>query len=156
MEYKLGSDEEVRDRYNSHFHQEVLQVLPEVLEKIKSRGRTFIIEEIDLGQVIGKSNCVVTRPNDTIVYAKRPKRWGYTRFVKNRQPEQSSSVAVILKKAEDGDFFIIITAFIGKIAEPEPWDRNATTISREFWNTHALVWGCEEIILGTEISHCPW
>lgn len=154
----LGSGEEVRDRVDSHVatHPSVEAVLAEALKKIHTNGRGFIIEEVKFDRIIGESDCVATGPNDVIIFAKRPNRWGHTRFVKNRKPEQSSSVVVILKKAEDDDFYILITAFVGSIASPEPWDRNATSESRSFWNTHALVWGTQKVISGTETTRCPW
>lgn len=154
----LGSGEEVRDRVDSHVatHQSVHAILAEALKKIHAGGRGFIIEEVQMSRIVGESICVATRPGDEIVFAKRPNRWGLTRFVRNRTPELSSSVVVILKKAQDDNFYILITAFIGAMAPPEPWDRNATSESREFWNTHALVWGCEKTIPGTESLECPW
>lgn len=155
MKNFLGSGEDVVDRYRPHLHQDAVLILPEALQKISASGRNFIIEEVNFDRIVGESICVATRPGDQIVYAKRPNRWGLTRFVRNRTPEPSSSVVVILKKAEDNNY-ILITAFIGAMAPPEPWDRNATSESREFWNTHALVWGREEIIPGTESSECPW
>jgi hypothetical protein len=153
----LGSGEEVRDRADSHVatHTSVHAVLAEVLKKIHAGGRGFLIEEVQMGRIVGESICVATRPGDEIIFAQRPNRWGLTRFVRNRTPEPSSSVSIILKKAQDGEY-ILITAFIGSMAPAEPWDRNATPNSREFWNTHALVWGCEEIIPGTESLECPW
>ncbi len=154
---KLKSGEDVVDRYQSHLHASVLDVLPEALEKINSKGRTFIVEEVRFDRIIGESTCVVTGPDDVIVFAQRPKRFGLTRFVKNRQPEPSSSVVVILKTAdEQPGTFILVTAFIGELAEPEPWDRKATQNSRKFWSEHALIWGSEPVIPGTETETCPW
>ncbi len=108
-------------------------------------------------EIVGESVCVTTELRDQIVYAQRPKRFGLTRFVKNRKPEPCKSVVVILKTA-DGQpgAYVLVTAFIGQKAEPEPWDRNATANSREFWNSHALVWGAEPIIEATETPVCPW
>jgi len=153
----LGSGEKVVDRYQSHLHPEVMAILPEALAKIKSKGRNFLIEEIDFGRIVGESICVATRPGDQIVFVRRSRRFGMTRFVKNRLPEPSSKAVVILKTA-DGEpgAYVLITAFIGDLSEPEPWDRNATSQSRDFWNTHALVWGSEEVILETETTQCPW
>ncbi len=153
---RIASGEEVRDRPNSHLHNGIVSLLPEALLSIEAKGRNFIVEEIDMGRIIGETICVATRPSDTVVYAKRPKRFGLTRFVKDRQAEPCQSVVVILKKAEDANVFILITAFVGSMAEPEPWDRNATKKSYDFWNSHALVWGKEEIITGTETTRCPW
>ena len=156
MDLKLASGEPVIDRLLSHVHGEVAALLPAALAKVKSGCRQFFVEEVDFGRPIGETVCVVTGPGDEIVYAKRPGRWGHTRFVKNRQPEKYSSFVVILKKAEENDVYILITAFVGHRPEPEPWDRNATEKSREFWNTHALVWGSEPTIPGAETSQCPW
>lgn len=154
-EWKLKSGEMVVDRYRSHLHQGVALLLPEALARIESRGRDFLVEEVDFGRPIGENICVATAAGDQIVFAKRPKRWGHTRFVLNRTPEPCNHLVVILK-AGDGGEFVFITAFVGRRSEPEPWDRNATANSRAFWTSHALVWGCEETIQGTETTRCPW
>ncbi len=152
----LGSGEPIIDRLNSHVHNGVRQLLPEALATIQSEGRQFIVGEVDFGRPVGESACGATGPGDEILYAKRPRRWGLTRFVRNRTPEPCSSVVVILKKAEEDDSYILITAFIGRKAEPEPWDRNATAKSYAFWSSHALVWGSEPVVPGTETTVCPW
>jgi len=156
---KLKSGEVVVDRYNSHFHSNVLKILPEALEKIETEGRNFFVEEVQMGRIVGESTCVATDASDQVVYAQRPKRFGLTRFVKNRQPEACSSVVVVLKTADgeiDWGKYVLITAFIGQKSEPEPWDKNATSKSKKFWDEHALVWGSEEIVFGTETTACPW
>ena len=154
---KLRSGEVVVNRYISHLHESVLAVLPTALAQVESNGRGFFIEEVDFGQPIGETICVTTGPGDEIVYANRPKRRGPSRFVKNRAPEPCSSVVIILKTADDEpEAFVLVTAFIGHKPEPEPWDRNATPQSRAFWATHALVWGSEPVIFGTEVAECPW
>jgi hypothetical protein len=154
---RLKSGERVVDRYNSHLHESVVPLLPEALAKINSQGRIFLVEEVDFGRPIGETVCVVTGRDDQIVYAQRPKRFGLTRFVKNRGPEPTSSVVVILKTADgEAGAYVIVTAFLGHRPEPEPWDRNATANSRAFWASHALIWGCEPTIPGTETAECPW
>lgn len=164
----LGSGEVVYDRPRSHIHGEVASLLPEALGRIESAGRSFFIEEVDFGQIIGETTCVATRPGDQIIYAKRPKRYGHSRFVLNRTPEPCSSLVVILMKAQDGDYdyYVLITAFVGHRPEPEPWDRRnfsqqpnpakAERRSRKFWANYALVWGSEPIVPGTETTKCPW
>jgi len=165
---KLKSGEVVVDRFKSHNHLsgELASLLPEALARIESRGRPFLIEEVDFGRPVGETICVPTGPGDEIVYAKRPKRFGYSRFVKNRKPEPCSSVVVVLKRDDFEDYYVLITAFIGHRPEPEPWDyRNfsqqpdpaeAERRAREFWASHALVWGCEEVINNTITTECPW
>ena len=157
----------VIDRDDSHVqsHKDVLGVLPEALAKISARGRNFIVEEVVFDRIVGKTICVPTGPGDEIVFAQRPNRFGLTRFVKNREAMDTKSVTIILKKAEDNKY-ILITAFIGPLAPAEPWDtrnfkrsgnfKKAQKESLEFWNTHALVWGVEETLPGTETTTCPW
>jgi len=156
MVWKLKSGEVVVDRHQSHLHPDVECLLPEAFDEIKSAGREYFVEEVDFGRLIGETICVPTGSGDKIVFAKRPKRFGLSRFVKNRQSEPCSTVVVILKKAEGFDGYVLVTAFIGRRPEPEPWDRNATAKSREFWSSHALVWDCEPTIPGTETTRCPW
>jgi hypothetical protein len=147
----------VVDRYNSHLHESVEAILPEALARVEVTGRGFVVQQIDFDRVVGQSVCVETSSSDEVVYAKRPKRFGSSRFVKNRQAEPCSSVVLILKIADgEENAMVLITAFIGQLSEPEPWDRNATAKSLEFWSNHALIWGSEPIITGTETSECPW
>jgi len=154
---ELKSGEVVVDRFHSHLHRGVAPLLPEALARIESNGRDFLVEEVDFGRPIGETICVPTGPGDEIVFAKRPKRFGLTRFVKNRKPEPSSSVTVVLKvTGEDRGAYVLLSAFIGGKPEPEPWDKNATEKSVAFWVSHALVWGCEPVVPGTETTVCPW
>lgn len=150
----LKGGQKVFDRPNSHLHAGVRELLAEALARVETTA-AFHKEAVDFGRIVGETTCVATSGDDEVVYAQRPKRAGLTRFVKNRQAEPCSSVVVILKRIEEWDY-LLITTFIGNLSESEPWDRNATEKSVEFWNTHALIWGSEEVIPGTETSICPW
>lgn len=152
----LKSGEAVYDRPNSHLHKGVRALLPELLRGFDPRGQRFVVHEHDFGRVVGKTACVPTSGRDAVVYAFRPKRQGMTRFVKNRQLEPCSSAVFILKRDDYESYYVLITAFIGHESGPEPWDVRATDANREFWRTHALVWGSEEVIPGTETCVCPW
>ena len=152
----LASGEPVYDRFNSHLHHEVQELLPEVFAGMVSKNGRFIVHEHDFGRIVGKSSCVTTSGSDKVVYARRPKRADMTRFVKNRQVEPSDKAVVILKRDDYEQYYIVITAFVGGMAAKEPWDFRATDEDREFWENHALVWGSEEIIPGTETAVCPW
>lgn len=159
---------EVRDRQNSHIqsHSSVTPFLAEALGKISVDKRNFIAEEINLGRIIGKNICVKTDTDDEIVYASRPKRFGKTRFVKTKKSQDCSTVMVVMKKFNGDSHFTLMTSFIGGAAPNEPWDNRAfnrsenpvkaKTESTSFWNSHALVWGEEKIISGTENTICPW
>jgi hypothetical protein len=154
---RLAFGQLVVDRYNSHLHPEVLLLLPEAFERIRLPGEQFMVVQVDFDRIVGNTTCVRTESGNQIVFAQRPKRFGLTRFVMNRKPEPCRSVVVILKKADNlADAFALVTAFIGVKPQPEPWDRNATEKSVEFWSDHALVWESEPIIPGTETDICPW
>lgn len=156
MDWKLGSGETVVDRHRSHMHGSLESLVCEALQRISSAGRKFLIEEVDFGRIVGETVCVTTGPGDKILFAQRPGRFGLSRFVCNRKPEDCSKMVIILKKAEEDDCYVLITAFIGHKPEPEPWDRNATVRSRDFWISRALVWGAEPVVVGTETAVCPW
>lgn len=157
---KLASGEIVIDRKDSHVqtHSAVLPLLTEVLSKIRSVGKKSFCKEIKFGRVIGETICVTTSDKDEIIFAQRPNRRGLTRFVKNRQPEATNSVAACFLKGDGmGGAYLLTTAFIGSRAPAEPWDIQwADETSIPFWNSHALIWGEEEIIVGTETDSCPW
>ena len=159
--WQLGSGEIVIDRPDSHAatHLTVLPLLGEALLRIHSQGQSNIVEEVDLGRVVGETICVETREGDEVVYAQRPNRSGLTRFVKNRESEPCSAVTICLclNRAEDNGHYVLATAYVGHKVPAEPWDTEwATEESVPFWNTHALVWGKEAIVPGTEVNRCPW
>ena len=165
--WKLGSGETVIDRANSNVHADMVQWIAAALSHVESLDRQYIREEVDFTIVIGKTTCVSSNPSDEIVYAKKVGRLGYSRFVKNRGPEATTKASVILKATSDGySDYVIIAAFLGTIAPPEPWDEKAFSKEGspetskaeavEFLSSHALIWGTESTISGTETDQCPW
>lgn len=152
----LASGEMVYDRPRSHLHAGVRRLLSEALATVDANGQGFLVVECDLGRIIGQTNRVTTYPGDTIVYAQRVGRRGLSRFVKNRHSEPSRSVTVVLKRDERDAYYVLLSAWIGTRAEPEPWDANATERSVTFWNSQALIWESEDVVPGTEQIWCPW
>ncbi len=158
----------VIDRYNSHLkeHREVLTILPEALKKLDTKGRAFIEDEIPFDRIVGKSYCVSTDENDNIVYAQRRGRKGLSRFVLNKEPQDTDKVSVVLKKIRERvsqgreirelDAYLLITAWIGERAEVEYYDPRATEKSLAFWDTHALIYDPDQIVPGTETKEKPW
>jgi len=130
----------VFDRPTSHHHV-TGELLAAIISRVSLARRDFAKERVTFDQVVGVSECVATTPSDTVVFAQREHRAGLTRFVMHRQPEPCRSAIAIFKRMRDRPGYLLVTAFVGEAAEPEPWDRNATPASRTFWSTHALVWG---------------
>ena len=141
---RLMSGEIVIDRHNSHVHLSG-EILERALSYVHSRSRDFLVDEVYMGEPVGLSTCVETDDSDEIIYAYRPNRAGPTRFVVGRDPVPTEEITVILKRAQDVGRMILISAWAGSKAEPEPWDRHATEASQDFWRCHALVWGSEPI-----------
>ena len=141
---QLASGEYVFDRPRSHLHGPVAELLPDVFGKIHAQERLMIVEQVELGRIVGKKHCVETREGDQIVFATRVNRKGPTRFVIGREPEDCTSVVVILKLDDYSDTYVCLTAYIGTYSEPEPWDRYSTPRSEAFWKHHAMIWDPKE------------
>lgn len=164
-EWRLASGELVVDRPNSHLQPTVVNVLPEALGRLNSQGRQFFKEEVSFTKEVGETICVATDERDEIVYAVRPNRGGHSRFAKNRKPQPTTKMVIVLRKSDDGTHYLIITAFFGSNPEPEPWDEKNfasqpnPVVAREnawrFWSSHALVWESTPVIPGTETTDLP-
>ncbi len=141
---------EVRDRSVSHTRIDPALVA-EAIALVRVGSAAFLSPTVDLGRVVGDCVCVPTTAKDlpAVVFARRPGRNGLTRFVK-KPAIPDSRVTLVLKRASEGPFYVLITAWIGGPAFPEPWDRRATSEARAFWKNHALAWGCEETEEGSE------
>lgn len=153
---KTNDGYRVYDRGDSHFHPEgglTLEILKEGLRKIRfSKGGDFQKHELCFKRNIGYTTCVETTNDDQIVFVYRKGREGQTPMVKNREPEESSDLTIILRKDENMvNHLTLITAFIGAGSTPEPWDRRlrknpkAKREAENFWNSHALIYN-EELV----------
>lgn len=111
--------------------------------------------EIDTGEVVGMSDLVETYPGEEIVYAMRPYRDRYSRFVKNRLAEETSWVVLSFERL-DYEQYKLHTAFIGRLTPSFPGGDFMPEMSKEFWSKHALVWGNQEVIPESETVVCPW
>lgn len=137
----------------SHIHRGIEPFLLIVLDKIKDLSCQYIEDKHDFDTIIGKSICVPTNKMDSIFYAKRKRRKGYSRFVLNREPLDTKFITVCLLKVTT--HYLIISNYFG-IAAREPWDNRAIVSDLEFWKNHALIYGEEEIEEGSRTSICPW
>lgn len=111
--------------------------------------------EIDTGEVVGMSDLVETHPGDEIVYAMRPYRDRYSRFVKNRLAEQTTWIVLSFERLNQ-EQYKLHTAFVGRLTPSFPGGDFLPEMSKEFWSKHALVWGNQEVIPGSETDSCPW
>lgn len=111
--------------------------------------------DFDTGEVLGQTDLVETSETDEVVYALRVGRQTYSRFVKNMSPSPTSRLTLDIRKGEDAVYYLY-TAFIGANVPSFPGGDYLPTESKTFWSQHALVWGTQEIVEGTETEICPW
>lgn len=152
---------EVYDRHTSHSHCSEADVAA-ALSQIELND-DFVIESVELDGRFGFCECVETRSDDIIIYRQRENRDGLTRFVLGRAAEKTSTITLIL--AQRDEFYVLITAFWGSKAEPEPWDKRAflrdprgvfqaQKASISFWSNHALVVPGMEDAVSKSIFFC--
>ena len=139
----LRFGEAVVDRPNSHLHVDARAALPEALARIECRGRQFIEEEIVFSGPVGMTQCVTTDGTSYIGFARRPGRTGLSRFVVEREPEPTSILTVVIRKEDEGERYILVTAHVGE-RSLEPWDPRADEQWLRYWAVHALILGGEQ------------
>lgn len=132
----------------------LLDLVKEALSKIEPT-EDMVRMEIDMGRIVGDAGVVETDEGDDIVYAMRPHRERYSRFVKNKSAEPTQYITLNLRKKGE-KLYYLYTAFIGKLVPSFPGGDYLPEQSREFWSKHALIWGKQVVVPGTETKRCPW
>lgn len=118
----------------------------------------LIAKDVDMSRIIGNSDIVEVSYDDEIIFAMRKNRedQGYVPFTKSRASQPTSYVSIYLVRQSE-DSYELSSAWFGRFESPMfPQMDNATEESIPYWNSHAFVWGIQEIIPGTERSDCPW
>ncbi|MEK7557407.1 MAG: hypothetical protein AAB538_05495 [Patescibacteria group bacterium] len=143
--WSLPSGEVVYDQEPSHLHDNVSpELLQEALNQVTlAPGNDVQHFTIDMGRIVGQTRCVETTDADEIVYAQRLGRGGLSRFVKGRKPEDCNTIAIKLRRDPKDDRVYLYTAFVGKPTPSEPYLANGDPTAKQFWDTHALIWGSE-------------
>lgn len=132
---------------------------PKLLELVKTAVENSVVEgdnvglEYDAGRVIGTTNCVSMTDQDDIVYAKRLGRDSYSKFVKDREPEPTSTIAVVLFKKDFG--YLVWSAWCGNIVPVQPDDNGRMVTVPGFWDMRALVYDPAIIQKDTERTDRP-
>lgn len=111
--------------------------------------------ECDAGRTIGYSEHLETQEKDTIFYAQTSKLPVYTRFVKQRKSEPTSTLTLQLEAIEDGTYKLT-DIWIGNHYPPLPSEANASTHSKEYWDTHAVVYNGQSILTNSITKVCPY
>lgn len=146
MEYLgvLKSGEQVYNRDSTHVDKVIKDLVLGVLPSIESNDEVHFEKSITFPNNIGICRVVRATFNDQIYYAVRKNRKGYSRIVKGKEGEQSNILFLVLHKyPEDGTKYVLITAYIGDRAGPEPYDKYCMPSDKEYWLNNAFV---EELV----------
>lgn len=168
-EVRLRSGERVELPLQSRGSNVTNALLACALGDIDSRGSRHFRRSVTFPNVIGKTLCVETQPDDDIIYARRKNRPGYSRFVRNRRPEECRVVTVVLcditasiNGCAVDRWYTVEAAWVGENAPPEPWDNRLKNNprrlreSQDYWSSHGFVWRTMPTVQGTETTRCPW
>ena len=139
---------------STHIHDGVEPHMPMVYEQIIDINQLKIVKEFEFPSDIGQSTCVKTDDNDIIYYAIREGRFGHSRIVLHREPENTKFITVFLLRI--ADLYKVMTCYKGRLTTPEPWDKEASYEALDFWSKHALIHGYDEIIPYSKTYSCPW
>ncbi len=155
MEYLgvLKSGEQVYNRDSTHVDKVIKDLVLDVLPSIESNDEVHFEKSITFPSNIGICRVVNTTSNDQIYYAVRKNRKGYSRIVKGKEGEQSNVLSLALLKSSETKY-ILITAYIGDRAGPEPYDKYCMPSDKEYWLNHAFVEELVEIDKNT-ITNIP-
>lgn len=143
-----GSTVDVNERSVRHLqaHPEIAAILVEAISKASFGNLPFAEVEVELGRTIGQKTRVSTRlesPDSTMTFAIRNGRDAPSRIVVGVGAEETSSVVIIAKRIKPGSY-VLITSWIGCLAEKEPWDKTISGTehfnqSLNFWCQNALI-----------------
>ncbi len=118
-------------------------------------GSGRIIIEHDMGRNIGTTDIVSTGSNDNIYYAQPVKTEAFSRFAKNRYPQPSNTLTVIVEQDEEGNYEVSDT-WIGPYCPAFPGAKDETADSKTYWKTHALVHDARTIQSKSVTKNCPY
>ncbi len=132
----------------------VYALIRELLSTHKLQANRMVIEQ-DMGRNIGTTDIVSTTDKDTIYYAQPLKSEVFSRFAKNRYPQVSSTLTVIVNRDTDGNYEVT-NVWIGGKHPAFPGDQFATADSKVYWKTHALVQDAQVIQSKSLTKTCPY
>ena len=114
-----------------------------------------IIIEQNMGRQIGTTDIVKTGINDIIYYAQPIKSEVYLRFAKNRYPQPSNTLTIIVERDSEGNYEVSDT-WIGSKCPAFPGDKYETRDSKNYWQNHAFVKDAQAVQSKSVTKVCPY
>ncbi len=139
----------LKDRYNSHMHSNDKFDPSLISEAVKEISIDWPIDDkrnvtVNFDKPIGLCNCIEVKENDPRVQmVQRKGRKGPTPVIKEAEPVLSDKLTMCILRINETES-ILLTAYVGEAAPPEPWDEHIETeeeraVSRAFWSSHAFI-----------------
>ena len=132
----------------------LLRLASEVLAKQTLSGQE-VVQEYDLGRDIGYSEILETTQGDAVFYAKIARTPYFTRFVKHRKNDQTSTLSLQLVADDDGNYELQ-NIWVGSLYPPSPDSIEQTSKSSSYWENHAVVYNGQSILSSTITKECPY
>lgn len=129
-------------------------LIKELVTSQELTGRRIVIEQ-DMGRKIGTTDIVSTNGDDSIYYAQPMKTEAFSRFAKNRYPQPSTMLTVIVNQDDEGNYEVSDT-WIGSYCPAFPGAKGETAESKKYWQTHALVHNAQIIQSKSITKDCPY
>ncbi|MCL5113236.1 MAG: hypothetical protein M1554_02015 [Patescibacteria group bacterium] len=135
-------------------HPHLYKIIEEVLVDYELNGKNIVIET-KFKKDIGTTDIIPTTPTDNIYYAKAIKSTVFYRFAKNRFPQKSNILTMIIRKDKSGNYEVY-DVWIGNNYPALPSGRDTTKKSKDFWDSHALVQDAISIQTKSITKTCPY
>ena len=139
----------VRSRKHLRAHPEVMPLLPEAISQlVLPRGGVRLEAEVNFKRPIGAATLIevpYSSPSQWVTFAQRSHRVGPSRITATDSPTTIQTLVVVADaSATQANHYRLVTAYIGILTPPEPWDIRlndaARTDALEFWCRHAIVY----------------
>jgi hypothetical protein len=163
MAFRLASGEQVRPRDFERTEPDRIRYasarpyLVWALQQISSRdypGSQIVFTAELQKDRPGINPVLSTHPGDSIVYAQRPGKKWLSRFVRDRSPERTGKLTLVLRKRR-GDY-LLADLYWSSPVPGEPGSNRESTEGTGFWKNHAFVYMPELVEPGTEIDEATY
>jgi hypothetical protein len=144
-----GSIVTISEKARRHLegHLNVIQLLPEAIQKTWVSSSPIPEIEVDMGRIIGRTNLVDTLaadPSTPMQFALRKGRILPSRVTSEVAAGQETDKLVLVARKQHPRTYQLVTSWIGSLARKEPWDysiRSAHEFEEclRFWCSNALL-----------------
>ncbi len=135
-------------------HPQLLTFAKEMVPRITIKSNDVCIEH-DMERSIGYSFIVPTTDQSSVFYGRITKEELYTRFVRNVKPSTTTYLTIEIAKDSATDY-TITNIWAGRLRPARPGTESDTAESKEYWESHAVVYSEQHLQMQTVTKVCPY